>query len=68
MPKKRFQPEEIFCTLRAAQVLIEWWRKHDNTVRPHSALGYPPPAPAARAIPVLAPLSLPALAFGAGLY
>ena len=47
MPKKRFQPEEIFCTLRAAQVLIEWWRKHDNTVRPHSALGYPPPAPAA---------------------
>jgi transposase InsO family protein len=27
--------------------LIEWWRKHDNTVRPHSALGYPPPAPAA---------------------
>jgi putative transposase len=26
-------------------VLIERWRKHHNTVRPHSALGYRPPAP-----------------------
>jgi transposase InsO family protein len=36
---------EIFTTLREAQVLIERWRRHYNTVRPHSALGYRPPAP-----------------------
>ena len=38
---------EIFCTLTEAQVLIERWRREYNTVRPHSALGYRPPAPAA---------------------
>ena len=36
---------EIFNTLAEAQVLIERWRKHYNTARPHSALGYRPPAP-----------------------
>ena len=36
---------EIFYTLREAQILIERWRRHYNTVRPHSALGYRPPAP-----------------------
>ena len=36
---------EIFYTLREAQVLIEEWRQHYNRVRPHSALGYRPPAP-----------------------
>ena len=36
---------EIFNTLREAQVLIEQWRRHYNTARPHSALGYRPPAP-----------------------
>ncbi len=36
---------EIFTTLKEAQVLIEAWRQHYNTVRPHSALGYRPPAP-----------------------
>jgi transposase InsO family protein len=36
---------EVFNTLREAQVLIEQWRQHFNTVRPHSALGYRPPAP-----------------------
>jgi len=36
---------EIFTTLHEAQVLIERWRKHYNTVRPHSSLGYRPPAP-----------------------
>ena len=40
---------EIFYTLREAQVLIEGWRQHSNGVRPHSALGYRPPAPEARA-------------------
>ncbi len=38
---------EIFYTLKEAQVLIELWRHHYNTVRPHSALGYRPPAPQA---------------------
>jgi hypothetical protein len=33
--------------VREAQVLIERWRHHYNTVRPHSALGYRPPAPQA---------------------
>jgi putative transposase len=38
---------EIFYTLKEAQVLIERWRRHYNEVRPHSALGYRPPAPEA---------------------
>jgi transposase InsO family protein len=36
---------EIFYTLKEAQVVIEQWRNHYNTRRPHSALGYRPPAP-----------------------
>ncbi|MDO6800733.1 integrase core domain-containing protein [Shimia thalassica] len=36
---------EVFYSLREAQILIEEWRKHYNTKRPHSALGYRPPAP-----------------------
>ncbi|NJL31100.1 MAG: IS3 family transposase [Phycisphaerales bacterium] len=36
---------EIFYTLHEAKILIESWRRHYNTVRPHSALGYRPPAP-----------------------
>lgn len=39
---------EIFHTLMEAQVLIEAWRRHYNTARPHSALGYRPPAPETR--------------------
>jgi len=39
---------EIFDTLREAQVLMERWRKYYNTERPHSSLGYRPPAPEAR--------------------
>ena len=38
---------EIFTTLFEAKVLIEEWRKEYNHVRPHSALGYRPPAPEA---------------------
>ena len=45
----RFRDEflngEVFYSLRDAQVLIEKWRRHYNTVRPHSALRYRPPAP-----------------------
>jgi transposase InsO family protein len=36
---------EIFFTLTEAEVLIEQWCNHYNTVRPHSSLGYRPPAP-----------------------
>ena len=38
---------EIPYTLREAQVLIEAWREEYNHRRPHSALGYRPPAPEA---------------------
>ena len=38
---------EIFYTLKEAKVLIERWRQHYNTIRPHSSLGYRPPAPEA---------------------
>lgn len=39
---------EVFDTLLEAKVLIERWRKASNTVRPHSSLGYRPPAPESR--------------------
>jgi putative transposase len=38
---------ELFYTLTEAQVLVERWRRDYNWKRPHSALGYRPPAPAA---------------------
>ena len=38
---------EIFYSLKEAKVVIEQWRKYYNTKRPHSALGYRPPAPVA---------------------
>ena len=38
---------EIFTTLEEAKVLIEQWRREYNQVRPHSSLGYQPPAPEA---------------------
>ena len=41
---------EIFYSLKEAQIIIEQWRIHYNTQRPHSALGYRPPAPVTRAI------------------
>ena len=45
----RFRDEllngEVFYSLREAQILIEQWRRYYNTIRPHSALGYRPPAP-----------------------
>ncbi len=45
----RFRDEllngEIFYSLKEAQIIIEQWRQHYNTKRPHSALGYRPPAP-----------------------
>jgi transposase InsO family protein len=38
---------EIFTTLLEAKVLIENWRREYNHIRPHSSLGYRPPAPQA---------------------
>ena len=43
---------ENLATLCEAQVLIEQRRRHYNAVRPHSALGYQPPAPEAILPPV----------------
>lgn len=42
---------EVCNTLREAQVLIEEWRHHFNRVRPHSGLGYRPPAPETQSRP-----------------
>jgi transposase InsO family protein len=50
---------EVFDTLLEAQVLIEGWRKEYNQIRPHSSLGYRPPAP-----DTIQPLFIPALTFG----
>jgi transposase InsO family protein len=47
---------ELFDTRLEARILVERWRRHYNTVRPHSALNYRPPAP--EAIPPWAPGSV----------
>ncbi len=36
---------EIFYTLAEARIIVESWRRHFNTVRPHGSLGYKPSAP-----------------------
>ena len=36
---------EIFYTLREAQIIIDSWRRHYSAIRPHTSLGYKPPAP-----------------------
>jgi len=36
---------EIFYTLYEARIMIENWRIHYNTIRPHSSLNFRPPAP-----------------------
>jgi len=38
---------EIFDTLLEAKVLIKRWKHEYNYIRPHSSLGYRPPAPEA---------------------
>jgi transposase InsO family protein len=48
---------EIFYTLKEAKTVIEAWRRHYNTVRPHSSLGYRPPAPQATVWPPDQPAS-----------
>lgn len=60
---------EIFYTLAEAKIIVESWRRHFNTVRPHGSLGYKPPAPevfipamTARATAQPRPATPPALA------
>jgi hypothetical protein len=53
---------EIFYTLKEAKIIIENWRRHYNTMRPHSSLGYKPPAPGAAIWPrESGPASTPAV-------
>jgi len=44
---------EIFTTLTEAKILIEQWRMDYNHIRPHSSLGYQPPAPEAVMVKIL---------------
>jgi len=60
---------EIFYSLKEAKIVIESWRRHYNTLRPHGSLGYKAPAPevfvpalAARAAAQPQPAPPPALA------
>ena len=48
---------EIFTSLQEAKVLTEVWRREYNQVRPHSSLGYKPPAPEAVTKPLTAATS-----------
>jgi len=41
---------EIFYSLKEAKIIIEQWRQHYNTKRPHLSLGYRPPASETRSI------------------
>mgnify|MGYP003336545894 FL=1 len=57
---------EIFYTLKEAKIVIEGWRQHYNTIRPHSSLRYQPPAPEVLQWPAAQPQpaspAIPALA------
>jgi putative transposase len=60
---------EIFYSLKEAKIVIESWRRHYNTLRPHGSLGYRPPAPevfvpamSIRVDPQPRPVAPPALA------
>jgi putative transposase len=50
---------EVFSSLKEAKVLIEGWRRHYNTERPHASLGYRPPAPQAFQWPAPQPWPAP---------
>ena len=45
--RDQFLNGELFYSMKELRVLAERWRVHYNTVRPHSSLGYRPPAPEA---------------------
>jgi putative transposase len=46
--RDEFLNGELFYSMKELRVLAERWRVHFNTVRPHSSLGYKPPAPEAQ--------------------
>ena len=50
---------EIFYSLKEAQIVIEGWRCHYNTIRPHSSLGYQPPASEVELWPAAPPRQAP---------
>jgi putative transposase len=58
---------EVFYSLREAEIVIESWRRHDNTVRPHGSLGYKPPAPEVLLPPSARPATPPRTASPAAL-
>jgi putative transposase len=58
---------EVFYSLREAEIVIESWRRHDNTVRPHGSLGYKPPAPEVLLPPSARPAAPPRTASPAAL-
>jgi transposase InsO family protein len=45
--RDEFLNGELFYSMRELRVLAERWRTYYNTIRPHSSLGYRPPAPGA---------------------
>jgi putative transposase len=45
--RDEFLNGEIFYSMKEIRVLAERWRIRYNTIRPHSSLGYRPPAPEA---------------------
>jgi transposase InsO family protein len=51
---------EVFYSLAEARIVIESWRQHYNTQRPHSSLGYRPPAPTAVLWPAAPPSNIAA--------
>jgi transposase InsO family protein len=51
---------ELFYSLAEAKIVIESWRQHYNTLRPHSSLGYRPPAPLAMLWPAAPPSTVAA--------
>ena len=59
LPKAELLNGEIFYSLKEAQIIIEGWRCHYNTIRPHSSLGYQPPAPEVELWPAAPPRQAP---------
>ncbi len=57
---------EIFDTLLEAKVLVERWRQEYNRFRPHSSLGYRPPAPEAVRPAAMVNTGLPERIIGGG--
>jgi putative transposase len=51
---------ELFYSLAEARIVIESWRQHYNTLRPHSSLGYRPPAPHTVLWPAVPPSTIAA--------